>query len=327
LSKPKVLISVLNWNNWRSTVETVKSVLDSEYENYQIVILDNNSMDDSVVRIKENLPGTEVWSLKENLGYAGAHKKTAKFAINNKFDLLWILNNDVKVYPFTLTQFINAYHRHGKSLLGSVSLKSDGKTINMGGGSELVNDAIDESKKYNQYAGENFFETAMEERSVSDVGGASFMIPVPVIEQCGFLDTRFFLYGEEVDYCYKLRRKYNIQSIAVPSAVIIHRSGESFNLSPKLPLIKAYYFTRNCHLLHYRYPEEFKMERNDGLFHFLKYFIRHYFKVSYNEKNMDYLEKHYAKLGAFHALIRLRGKYFEPGNFLPDKAKIMLGSA
>src|SRR5688500_18243960 len=102
----KVLISILNWNNSTSTIEAVNSVLSSTYSNYKIIVSDNNSQDGSVDKLILGLPHIEVWGFEKNLGYTGAHKKVADFALKNNFDLLWILNNDVKVYPFTLSKFI-----------------------------------------------------------------------------------------------------------------------------------------------------------------------------------------------------------------------------
>src|SRR5665647_2742 len=117
----KVLISILNWNNWNNTVETVNSVLQSDYKNYKIIVLDNHSVDDSYIKIKTTFPEIDVWSFNNNLGYAGAHKKAASFALENNFDLLWILNNDVEVFPSSLKELIHAFERNGESLLGSVT--------------------------------------------------------------------------------------------------------------------------------------------------------------------------------------------------------------
>lgn len=319
----KVLISILNWNNWSNTVATVNSVLKSEHKTFKIIVIDNNSVDDSGMRIKGAFPEIEVWALNENVGYAGAHKKAADFAVRNHFDLLWILNNDVEVFPFTLSELINAYERNGVSLLGSVSLKEDGKTINVGGGAELISNEIDTSKKYNQFEGQNFFESALQERAVADIEGASFIIPVSVIRQHGFMDTRFFLYGEEVDYCYRLRKNHNIPSIIVPAARVIHRSSSSFNLSPDLPLIKLYYFTRNTHWLHYKYHKKYKIQGNGGILHFTKFFFNHFFLVPSLDKNPEYWKKFYTKLGAFHALLGLRGKYLEPNKFLSTNYSVV----
>lgn len=316
MRQPKVLISILNWNAAESTCKTVNSVLLSEYTNFAILIIDNHSADDSLKTLKTAFPLLEIIKASKNLGYAGGHKISAKRTLEKNFDLLWILNNDVEVYPFTLSKFIEAYNRNGDSLLGSVSLQEDGKTILIGGGSELVNKEVDLSIPYNQHGGKNYFETVMEERPVSDLEGASFIIPVNVIKQYGFMDTRFFLYGEESDYCYRLRNRYNVSSIIVPSATVIHLASKSFRLSPRLPLIKAYYLTRNSHLLHYRYFRNNRLEGNGGILHFLRFFFNHYFIVRSKDKDSEYWMRYYTKLGAFHGLLRFKGKYLEPNNFL-----------
>jgi len=65
MKESKVLISILNWNAPMNTCNTIKSVLSSGYKHYKIIILDNNSKDDSVPRIKEYFPDIELWALKK----------------------------------------------------------------------------------------------------------------------------------------------------------------------------------------------------------------------------------------------------------------------
>ena len=316
MSAPKVLVSILNWNAPKNTVKTVNSVLSSDYVKYKIVLLDNNSSDDSVSFLTQSFPNIKLIKNKANLGYAGAHKIAAKIAVKEKFDFLWILNNDVTVYNFTLSEFIKASKRHPDCLLGSVSLMDDGQTILVGGGKEMINRKIDETQGYNRFFGKNFFETRIEERPVSDLEGASLLIPVNIIRRHGFMNTRFFLYGEEVDYCYKLRNLHKIDSIIIPAARIIHKASASFQLSPGLALIKKYYLIRNSLLFQKKYQKKNTLKDYRMVTYFIKYFIKHKFKVTSEEKDYGYWEKYYEKLGAFHALLGLKGKYFDPQNFM-----------
>jgi GT2 family glycosyltransferase len=50
---PKVYIIVLNWNNWRDTIECLESVYQSSYPNFQVICVDNDSRDDSIEKIKD----------------------------------------------------------------------------------------------------------------------------------------------------------------------------------------------------------------------------------------------------------------------------------
>jgi len=45
-------ILILNWNGWKDTIECLESVFRNTYLNYQVVVLDNGSTDDSVEKIK-----------------------------------------------------------------------------------------------------------------------------------------------------------------------------------------------------------------------------------------------------------------------------------
>lgn len=49
---PHVSIIMLNWNGWQDTIECLESVLRSDYPNYNVMLLDNHSLDDSVENIK-----------------------------------------------------------------------------------------------------------------------------------------------------------------------------------------------------------------------------------------------------------------------------------
>jgi GT2 family glycosyltransferase len=60
---PRVCILILNWNGWRETLECLESLLRIAYDNYQVVVIDNNSSDDSIERIKAWAEGwQEIWS-------------------------------------------------------------------------------------------------------------------------------------------------------------------------------------------------------------------------------------------------------------------------
>jgi|ERR1700693_2096324 len=51
--EPKVYIVLVNWNGWADSIECIESLLHSRYSNYEIILVDNGSTDDSVIKIKE----------------------------------------------------------------------------------------------------------------------------------------------------------------------------------------------------------------------------------------------------------------------------------
>lgn len=319
MKSPKVLISILNWNAPINTVQTVKSVLLSAYDNYTILILDNHSTDNSESLLRDAFPGIRFIKMKSNLGYAGAHKVAANIAIKENYELLWILNNDVEVFPSSLFELVNAYKRNEDSLLGSVSINSDGKTINFAGGLEITDDnSIDGNSEYNTFSGKRIDEVEILERQVSGLQGSSFLIPINIIIKFGFMDTRFFLYGEETDYCYRLRSRFNIASFIVPSSRVIHYGGGSFIQNEKLQWIRIYYSTRNGNLVHNKYQKDIEIDgmRIKKLPHYCSYFFRHFFLTPKKQKGFDYWNNYYEELGNLHSFLRIRGKCLDPAKLL-----------
>ncbi|MDD3985372.1 MAG: glycosyltransferase family 2 protein [Methanobacterium sp.] len=54
---PKVTVIILNWNGWKDTLECLESLYQNNYPNYDVIIVDNNSEDNSVQKIKEYCNG------------------------------------------------------------------------------------------------------------------------------------------------------------------------------------------------------------------------------------------------------------------------------
>ena len=57
MNKPKVAIIILNWNGWKDTIECLESVYQTEYSNYEVILVDNNSQDDSIQKIRDYCDG------------------------------------------------------------------------------------------------------------------------------------------------------------------------------------------------------------------------------------------------------------------------------
>jgi GT2 family glycosyltransferase len=94
---PAVWVIVLNWNNAPDTVACLESVSRSDYPNYQVLLVDNGSSDDSVRVIQETYPGITVVQLPENLGYAEGNNRGIRCALDLEADYVLILNNDTVV--------------------------------------------------------------------------------------------------------------------------------------------------------------------------------------------------------------------------------------
>ncbi len=57
MNNPTVAIIILNWNGWADTIECLESIFQNNYPNYKVVLVDNNSSDDSLQKIKDYTEG------------------------------------------------------------------------------------------------------------------------------------------------------------------------------------------------------------------------------------------------------------------------------
>lgn len=298
----KVLISVLNYNNFLSTKKCIYSILSFPKKNTEIYIVDNNSSDNSYLDLKREFPELKIKKSKVNGGYASGHKNSVNYAIKNKFDFIWILNNDLTVRKHTLESLLAAVTSHGLGLYGSITLKSESPDIiNFGGG---LNDGISKPFNYNSfenYSLENYLKVT-KLRPVQTIEGSSFLIPTEIIIKHGFMREDFFMYGEETDYCYRLK-KLNINSYIVPKSVVVHKGGEGLRNNKGL---ESYYRRRNMLYFekeHYNISIIKNINKRVGVFNFVKYFIKH---LIYNlEKDTQY----YLNIAFLHCIFKIKGKY------------------
>ncbi|MDW8091366.1 MAG: glycosyltransferase family 2 protein, partial [Meiothermus sp.] len=111
-SSQLVYVIVLNWNGWKDTIECLSSLRHSDYPNYEIVVVDNNSEDDSVVRIREAHPQVPIIQAEDNLGFAGGNNLGIRYALSKGAEFVWLLNNDTKVMKNTLSSMVELAMRN-----------------------------------------------------------------------------------------------------------------------------------------------------------------------------------------------------------------------
>lgn len=297
-----VLISVLNYNNFLSTKKCVDSLTEYLVNGEEILIIDNSSTDNSFIKLKDIYNNFKIIQSKINGGYAAGHKIAVEYALKNNFELIWILNNDLTVRKNTLSELKSAYLKHGLGLYGSISLKSESPDIvNFGGGNT---DDVFKPLNYNDY--ENYYlkdynnKTGF--RTVQSIEGSSFLIPTQVIKKYGFMREDFFMYGEELDFCYFLRKK-EIKSYIITKSIVVHKGGESLKNTNYL---EEYYRRRNFLFfmkIHYGQSIVSFISRKVGITSFLKFLCMYILGI----KTTNY----YLNLGVLHALLNKKGKLIE----------------
>ncbi len=200
---------------------------------FEIIIVDNASSDGSVEYIRKDFPEVNLIALDQNLGFSKANNIGLKEA---KGEFLLLLNPDTLLSEDTFRVMIDFFRANpGAGLAGCKILNPDGSLqlacrrsfpgpwtsfCKVTGLSTL----FPKSKIFAQYNLTYLDENATYE--VDAVSGSFMMLPKAVYDKIGGLDERFFMYGEDLDWCYRVQ-KAGYKVCYVHSTQIIHYKGES----------------------------------------------------------------------------------------------------
>ena len=119
---PKVSIIILSWNRKDVLRACVNSVLEIDYTNYKIIVVDNASTDRSAHELPLSFPSVKFIRNKENLGYAGGNNAGIRYAVKKGTDYILLLNDDVIVDSDFLTELVKV--AESDSRIGMVGPKT-----------------------------------------------------------------------------------------------------------------------------------------------------------------------------------------------------------
>ena len=219
---PQSLVSIiiLNYNADQLLLDCVESIMKTNYDNFEIIVVDNASVDGSHIKCKEKFKKIRLIENEKNLGYCGGNNVGIK---NAKGDFIVILNPDTTVEPDWLSELVSVYNKCGEALYQPKHLSLNDKSVFMSAGNMMnifgFGYAREKGKKdINQY------------NTVEQIGYASgtcLFAPSSVFKKVGLLDPFIFLYHDDLDLGWRAAQ-LGIKSYYVPSSVIYH--AESYML-------------------------------------------------------------------------------------------------
>jgi GT2 family glycosyltransferase len=196
--KPKVYVVVLNWNGGSDTVGCLFSLQRLNYENCGVLVIDNGSTDDSAACIRGAFPRVELLETGENLGFAGGCNVGIRRALAQRADFIWLLNNDTTVDPDALKAMVEKAETDPRiGIVGSaIYCMQERERLQCWGGG-YINFLLGRPQH---------FLKPVDDRRLQFITGASLMLSRAAVEEVGELDQGFFMYWEDADYCFRLRR-------------------------------------------------------------------------------------------------------------------------
>jgi len=231
----KVFVVVLNFNGKEDTRECLQSLLMSSYENYEIVVVDNGSKNDSVAVLRGAFPGVVLLETGENLGYAGGNNVGIRYALEHGADAILVLNNDTVLHPNCLEEFVQASIKLPESVLGGRVYYYDEPDVmqHFGG---MWNK---KKGKFKNLPDETFAKETPQ--NLDFITGCALFVPRKIFETVGLFEEIFFLYYEEIDWCFRVR-KLGFFCTYVPTPILWHKESRSFK-NPRPP--QSYFQWRN----------------------------------------------------------------------------------
>jgi len=215
---PRVACVVLNWNGWQDTIACLTAIDGLDYDNRFVIVVDNGSTNDSVQRIREAHPAVELICTGRNLGYAGGVNVGIRLALERGAEFVWLLNNDAKPLPNALSALVGkALEQPDLGAVGSVLMYMSSQTeVQAWGGGRV-----------NCWLGRASHATSRKEDPWFDyLTGASLLLRCAALAKVGLFDDGFFLYWEDTDLSFRLRRQGWRLGVAAES-VVLHKVGAS----------------------------------------------------------------------------------------------------
>jgi GT2 family glycosyltransferase len=279
MMNPKVSIVILNWNGWKDTIECLESLYSITYSNYDIIVVDNGSEDDSIEKIRryaagkievksryfeynpdnkpiemieyerERLSGKKkIKNVSEKFLILIKNEKNYGFAEGNNIGIKFALERLDPHYIFLLNNDVVVDSRVLQNLLrvsqSSLKIGAVQPKILRKDNPRLI-DSVGQEVYWDGTIRDRWFGTYDDGRfdSVHEIFGgcaAALLIEGHVFEEIGFFDTDFFLIFEDVDLSWRMRLA-GYETVLVPEALVYHKRGTSGIESP----VSKYYESRN----------------------------------------------------------------------------------
>lgn len=247
---PKVFVVILNYNGKDILKKCLDSVYKSDYPNKEIVVVDNNSQDNSFIEAKSLFSKFHFIQNNQNIGFAAGNNVAIKWALEKMADYIMLLNNDAFLEKDTLTKLIKEAQKD--ELVGVLS--------------PIIYKGKNKEKIWFSGGKINWLKMRVEHKNniknTQFITGCAMLIKKDVFKKIGLLDEKFFLYYEDADFSYRAK-KAGFKLKVVSDAIVYHleKSSESLNKIYYLVFSGIIFFRKNANWATRVYIEVYLLAR------------------------------------------------------------------
>lgn len=261
-------VVIVNYKTPEMTIDAVDSVLASNLPDRELDlwIVDNGSGDNSTAVIRERFPDLNLIESRRNLGFAGGNNLALRDILaldcrgirDDSFVLL--LNSDVQVEPDAIAACLRFMENDGGiGVVGPKVMLPDGRLdLACRRGFPTPLNAFWKltglAKRYPHsklFAGYNLTYLDEDETAeVDSVGGAFMLVRMAALDRAGLLDERFFMYGEDLDWAYRIKA-HGWRVVYYPEARATHLKSASARRQSRRMIYEFYRAMWLFHRKHY----------------------------------------------------------------------------
>lgn len=231
-------ITICSWNTLSDTRACLASLEEVRSEaNFEVIVLDNNSEDGSPDMVEREFPWVRLMRMSQNLGFTGGQNRMLE-ARKGRHALL--LNSDTVVHPQAIKILMDHLEAHPEvGILGPKLLNPDGslqyscRRFPRPLAALFRNTPLGKLFPNNRFTREYLMQDWPHDQSreVDWVSGAALLAREELISKIGILDPEYFMFSEDVDYCWRAwEAGYKV--IYLPKSVITHAIGRSTDKAP-----------------------------------------------------------------------------------------------
>lgn len=231
-------ITICSWN----TVDDLRACLASlervrDEANFEVIVVDNNSADESPDMVETEFPWVRQFRLLQNLGFTGGQN----YAMERRQGRhVFMLNSDTVVHPGalrTLMEFVAGNPDVG--MVGPRLLNPDGslqfscRRFPNPVAALFRNTPIGKLFPNNRFTRDYLMQDWQHDavRDVDWVSGAALLATEDCVSRIGLLDPEYFMFCEDVDWCWRCHAA-GLRVVYLPDAVITHAIGRSTDKAP-----------------------------------------------------------------------------------------------
>ena len=223
-------ICIVNWNSRDLLIECLRHLFEED-PTYVVWVLDNGSTDGSAAVLRQTYPGVQLVESQENRGFAGGVNELLQHC---QADYLLILNTDARPRPGAITMLHDYMRRHlWVAAAGPRLVDAQGRWAG-------CHDRFPTARQeLANVLGLRRSRAHEDVRSKVDwIEGACMMLSAIAVREVGPLDTGYFMYNEEVDWCYRAK-KLGWQIACLPAARVVHFVGGSGGIRRRAQLCSS----------------------------------------------------------------------------------------